>query len=84
MPSEIQQYTNPRRETFLEYVTRLEKPVSDYAVVLFSGHDGQKREIILELNLDGETASESGLWGLSASFKAASFPELRIPAFAIL
>lgn len=65
MPSEIQEFINPRRESLLEYVRRLKGQNVDYAFVLFSGHGGQRLETILELNAHGETINESDLWNIS-------------------
>jgi hypothetical protein len=43
----------------------LKEQYFDYVVLLFSGHGGQKRETILEINGEGETISESALKGLA-------------------
>lgn len=66
MPSEIHEFVNPRRDALLDHVQRLKGQSVDYAFVLFSGHGGQRRETILELNALGETINESDLHNISA------------------
>lgn len=65
LPAEIEEFTNPRRQDLLAYVNSLKTQSIDYAFVLFSGHGGQKRETVLELNANGESINESELWNIA-------------------
>lgn len=59
--SEIIPMMNPLKSTLLARIEELRKMHLDYLIVIFSGHGGQERETVLELNNRGETINESEL-----------------------
>lgn len=59
--NEIEVFENPSKDQLLRKLEIVRKESNDYVFVLFSGHGGQERNTILELNGNGETISESQL-----------------------
>jgi Caspase domain. len=59
--SEITSMMNPSRRDVINKINELKAMFLDYIIVIFSGHGGQERETMLELNKQGETISESEL-----------------------
>lgn len=59
--SEIDVLQNERKSTLLQKIDTLKRQSFDYVVVLFSGHGGQQRQTVLELNSSGETIEETVL-----------------------
>jgi hypothetical protein len=57
--SEIDILENERKSALLQKIDALKKQSFDYLVVLFSGHGGQLRQTILEINGQGETIEET-------------------------
>jgi hypothetical protein len=66
MPAEIEEHLNRSRVKLLEAIKRAKDSGFDYTMVMFSGHGGQKRETVLELNARGEQINESELWNISS------------------
>jgi hypothetical protein len=64
--SEIIPMMNPSRLALILKINELKAMVLDYLIVIFSGHGGQERETVLELNNRGETISESELKYISS------------------
>lgn len=63
--NEIETLMNPSKIVLeLKLITARIKNY-DYVIVLFSGHGGQHREVVLEINGAGETINESDLSGLA-------------------
>lgn len=60
-PNEINVKLNPTKSELSAELNRLKGMSLDYLIVIFSGHGGQERETILELNPRGETIGESDL-----------------------
>lgn len=58
---EVISMMNPSRLAVLNKINELKRMSLDYLIVVFSGHGGQERETILELNKSGETIGESEL-----------------------
>jgi hypothetical protein len=56
---------NPSKEYLLKFVNWLKSENCDYVIVLFSGHGGQKRELLIEINENGEKIKESDLKGIA-------------------
>jgi len=63
--SEIITKLNPSRTEIVDEITRMKSLSLDYSIIIFSGHGGQKRETILELNSIGEKLYESELKDIS-------------------
>lgn len=63
--SEIDILENEKKSTLLQKVDTLKRQSFDYLVVLFSGHGGQLRNTILEINGQGETIDEPILRGIA-------------------
>ena len=63
--SEIIPMMNPSRLAVLNKINELKRMSLDYIIVVFSGHGGQERETVLELNKNGELISESELKNIS-------------------
>ena len=59
--SEIDILTNMSKSDLLQYIQKLQANPVDYFILLFSGHGGQARETILEINGKGETIAETSL-----------------------
>lgn len=59
--SEIEIFENQTKSTLLQTVDVLRKQSLDYLIILFSGHGGQLRQTMLELNEQGETIAETAL-----------------------
>ena len=55
---------NSAKQDVMDTVTALRRSSLDYLIVIFSGHGGQRRETLMELNSEGETITESNLRGL--------------------
>jgi hypothetical protein len=64
-PSEIISKMNPSLSEMRTTLSELKKQSLDFLIVLFSGHAGQARETILELNAKGDTISEIELRDIS-------------------
>jgi hypothetical protein len=58
---EIETLENVQKSALLKKIDTLRKENFDYVVVLFSGHGGQLRNTVLELNAQGETIEETEL-----------------------
>ncbi|MCL2805048.1 MAG: caspase family protein [Treponema sp.] len=52
---------NPSRSLILDTINKMKLLKYDYVIVLFSGHGGQKRETVIEINGRGEHIMESEL-----------------------
>lgn len=59
--SEISIFEDVEKKYLLQEIEGLRKQNFDYVVVVFSGHGGQGRETLLELNSQGEMLFESSL-----------------------
>lgn len=59
--SEIDIIENERKSSLLHKIDALKKQSFDYLVVMFSGHGGQLRQTVLEINGVGETIDETAL-----------------------
>jgi len=58
---EIIPMMNPSKISLVNQITILKSERLDYLIVIFSGHGGQERETVLELNRRSETIEESAL-----------------------
>jgi len=56
---------NPSKKHLMDVVYNLKYENNDYVIVLFSGHGGQKRELLIEINEYEETINESDLKGIA-------------------
>jgi hypothetical protein len=56
---------NPSREETLELIEKIRNNRYDYVIIMFSGHGGQKRQTIIEINGRHEKIKETELKGLS-------------------
>lgn len=63
--SEILEKLNPKKDDLINLIDSLKNQNLDYAIVIFSGHGGMKRETILELNPEGELFSETRFENIS-------------------
>ena len=63
--SEIIEKINVTKSDLEREVVNLKSKTLDYLVVIFSGHGGQERETILELNANEELINESSLKNLA-------------------
>jgi hypothetical protein len=63
--SEIDVLLNERKSSLLQKIDELKRQSFDYVIVLFSGHGGQRRQTVLELNSSGETIEETALRGIA-------------------
>lgn len=63
--SEIDVLQDERKNVLLEKIDSLKRQSLDYLMILFSGHGGQHRQTILELNQHGECIEETILRGIS-------------------
>jgi len=52
---------NPPKKDLLNTISQLQDESYDFAIVVFSGHGGYKRDTILEINENGDTIKESDL-----------------------
>lgn len=64
--NEIEEFENPSKNIILQKLESVRRESNDYVFVLFSGHGGQERQTILELNGSGETISETLLQDLGS------------------
>lgn len=64
--TEIISMMNPSRFALMSKINELKAMALDYLIVVFSGHGGQERETVLELNNTEETVSESELKYISS------------------
>jgi len=64
LDSEIRVLLNPMQVTLMNELTSLRTQLLDYLIIIFSGHGGQERETVLEINRMGEQISESVLRGI--------------------
>lgn len=64
--NEIEVFENPSKNELLRKLEIAKREFNDYVIVLFSGHGGQERQTILELNGSGETISESQLQDIAS------------------
>lgn len=62
---EIIRMMNPSKAILNNQISVLKSERLDYLIVIFSGHGGQERETVLELNNKGETIEESALKNIS-------------------
>jgi hypothetical protein len=62
---EIIQKMNPTKYDLLSTISKLRSDNLDYIVVIYSGHGGQERETVLEINEKGERIDESELKDIS-------------------
>jgi hypothetical protein len=58
---EVEIFSNPKKAALLKRIEELRYSSLDYLILLFSGHGGQERQTLLELNAMGETVNESQL-----------------------
>lgn len=65
LDTEIEQLYDPSLLALYVKLNTLKKEANDYTIVFFSGHGGQLRETVLEINGNGEQINESELKGLS-------------------
>lgn len=63
--NEIIEKFDPKKDELIKLIDTLKAENLDYAIVIFSGHGGQKRETVLELNSDGEQFAESRFENIS-------------------
>lgn len=63
--NEIIEKLNPSHEDIVSQLERLKNMQLDYLIVVFSGHGGQLRETVLELNDNNEHLAESRLENLA-------------------
>lgn len=63
--SEIIEMLNPTRLALLRKIQELKNLNLDYCIVIFSGHGGQHREIVVEINGDEELMLESEFKNIS-------------------
>lgn len=63
--SEIIEKLNTSKSDLTTLLTRLKAESLNYLIIIFSGHGGQERETVLELNSTGECISESELKNLA-------------------
>jgi hypothetical protein len=62
---EIEKKLNPRKIDLQVELLILKNMALDYLIVIFSGHGGQKRETVLELNSSGETINDTELQNIA-------------------
>lgn len=63
--SEIDILVNERKSSLLQKIDELKNQLFDYVVVMFSGHGGQLRQTVLEINGEGEIIQETDLRQIS-------------------
>ena len=63
--SEFLKKINPRKDSLIASLDELKTEDLDYLIVIFSGHGGQKRETVLELNQASECLSETRFHGIA-------------------
>jgi hypothetical protein len=56
---------NPSKEYLMKVIYLLKSQNYDYIIVLFSGHGGQRRELLIEINENGERINETELKGIA-------------------
>ncbi len=59
--SEIIERMNPKKIDLKNELSSLKNESLDFLIIMFSGHGGQEREVVLELNENNETIYESEL-----------------------
>jgi hypothetical protein len=64
-PSEIEAKPDIAKKDLETLISNYKNDKHDYVIVMFSGHGGQTRETVLELNKNQETISETELRNLS-------------------
>ena len=64
-PNEIIEMLNPTRLALLTKINNLKRLNLDYCIVIFSGHWGQYREVVLEINGNSEYMLESEFKNIS-------------------
>jgi hypothetical protein len=64
--SEIISKMNPKKSDLQSELQNLKNSSLDFLIVVFSGHGGQEREIVLEINGDGEHIYESALKNIAS------------------
>lgn len=64
--SEIVVLMNPTKIELAVMIKKIKDDCPDFAVVLFSGHGGFRKQTILELNKNGETVEESLLLNIAS------------------
>lgn len=57
--NEIIEKLNPKKDDLIRLLEILKDQSLDYLITVYSGHGGQKRSTVLELNPDGELFSET-------------------------
>lgn len=57
--NEIELIVDEKKHVLLEKIDSFKRQSFDYATVIFSGHGGQERETVLELNASGEKIEET-------------------------
>lgn len=63
---EIIEKVDVSKSELLAELSRVKSLTLDYLIVIFSGHGGQERETVLEINAAGECIRESELKGLAS------------------
>lgn len=63
--NEIISKMNPKKSDLINDLQNLKNSSLDFLIVIYSGHGGQKRETVLEINDKGEQISESELKGIA-------------------
>jgi len=56
---------NPSKQGLLSIIETIKREKNDYVIVLFSGHGGHKRELLIEINETEEKINESDLKGIA-------------------
>lgn len=62
---EIEVLLNPRKVSLQLKLMILSASALDYLIIIFSGHGGQERETVLEINSKGELIGDSDLKGIA-------------------
>jgi hypothetical protein len=65
LDTEIEPKLNPSKLELELVLSQYRSQSLDFAIVVFSGHGGQERETVLEINDKGDTVSESSLKNLA-------------------
>ena len=64
--SEIMSRMNPKGDDLRSELRTLKNSSLDFLIVVFSGHAGQEREVVMEINGNGETIYESELKNIAS------------------